>query len=228
MTIAERKEKNRLRSAALRAADPEKSRAYQRMCYARHRDDRLTKRRAYEIANRDRITAQKRALYVPHPKPTPKSREEKLALKRAYREAHLSEVLARDKAYKLANLAKVRARTKAWKLANREKWYAGAKRWASKNPIALRAFAANRRARVARLFVEDVDPTIVFARDQGQCGICNTPVDPNSKWEIDHVIPIAKGGAHAYDNVQLAHRKCNRSKSAKVPHGQPTLFQVVA
>jgi 5-methylcytosine-specific restriction endonuclease McrA len=40
-------------------------------------------------------------------------------------------------------------------------------------------------------------------------------------------VPLAKGGTHCYDNVQLAHGRCNISKGAKVPKGQPTLFQVV-
>ena len=32
---------------------------------------------------------------------------------------------------------------------------------------------------------------------------------------IDHIIPISKGGTHQWNNVQLAHRKCNRMKSNK-------------
>ena len=81
--------------------------------------------------------------------------------------------------------------------------------------------------RKAKVFVEHVDPKVVFARDKGMCGICKSSVAPDSKWEVDHVIPISKGGAHSYDNVQLSHRKCNRAKWASLPKGQPTLFQVV-
>jgi 5-methylcytosine-specific restriction endonuclease McrA len=66
------------------------------------------------------------------------------------------------------------------------------------------------------VFVDDVDPRVVFERDKGVCGICLTPVDPASKWEIDHIVPISKGGPHAYANVQLSHRRCNRSKSARL------------
>ncbi len=32
---------------------------------------------------------------------------------------------------------------------------------------------------------------------------------------IDHIRPISKGGLHSWDNVQLAHRKCNSLKSDK-------------
>jgi 5-methylcytosine-specific restriction endonuclease McrA len=41
------------------------------------------------------------------------------------------------------------------------------------------------------------------------------PVDVNSKWHVDHIVPISKGGPHSYLNVQLAHAKCNRTKGAK-------------
>lgn len=32
---------------------------------------------------------------------------------------------------------------------------------------------------------------------------------------IDHIIPVAKGGTHTWDNVQLAHRHCNSIKNDK-------------
>ena len=63
---------------------------------------------------------------------------------------------------------------------------------------------------------------IIFAT-QDVCGICGYPVDktikspdPMSK-SIDHIIPVSKGG-HPSDieNMQLAHRACNRQKSDKL------------
>lgn len=33
---------------------------------------------------------------------------------------------------------------------------------------------------------------------------------------IDHVIPVSKGGTHTWDNVRLAHRRCNTIKSDKI------------
>jgi 5-methylcytosine-specific restriction endonuclease McrA len=63
-------------------------------------------------------------------------------------------------------------------------------------------------------------------RDGGICYICNKNVDYNDfsitdeghfisgdKYpSIDHVIPIAKGGLHKWNNVKLAHRRCNYLK----------------
>lgn len=66
-------------------------------------------------------------------------------------------------------------------------------------------------------------------RDNNICQICHTPVDWDDKKlikvryrygdnypSIDHIIPKSKGGLHAWDNVQLAHRICNSKKKDKV------------
>ena len=58
---------------------------------------------------------------------------------------------------------------------------------------------------------------------QTVCGICGRPVDFELRYPhpmspcIDHIIPVSKGG-HPSDlnNLQLAHRTCNRQKSDKI------------
>lgn len=68
----------------------------------------------------------------------------------------------------------------------------------------------------------------LYKRDKGVCYLCNTPVDyADSKYDgnghyiagnmhpsVDHVIPLASGGTHTWDNVRLAHRVCNSIKGA--------------
>jgi 5-methylcytosine-specific restriction endonuclease McrA len=78
-----------------------------------------------------------------------------------------------------------------------------------------RKSANKRRAITKQVFVEAVDPRVVFERAKGVCGICGESVEMTSRWEVDHIVPISKGGSHCYANVQLAHRRCNRSKGAK-------------
>lgn len=57
---------------------------------------------------------------------------------------------------------------------------------------------------------------------QSICGICGKPVDKSLKFphplspEIDHIVPVDKGGSSDLDNLQLAHRCCNRQKSDKL------------
>lgn len=68
----------------------------------------------------------------------------------------------------------------------------------------------------------DKNKKIILAT-QTVCGICGKQVDFSYKYPhplsptVDHIIPIAKGGhPSALDNLQLAHRCCNREKSDKL------------
>ncbi|MGV8973360.1 MAG: HNH endonuclease [Rhodoglobus sp.] len=38
---------------------------------------------------------------------------------------------------------------------------------------------------------------------------------------LDHIIPLARGGWHAMDNVALAHLRCNITKHAKILDRMP-------
>lgn len=78
-----------------------------------------------------------------------------------------------------------------------------------------------------------VDYTItldkLIKRDNNICYICNkkcnlndyiyqanTFIAGNYYPSIDHVIPLAKGGVHEWNNIRLAHRICNSMKSDKI------------
>ena len=59
-------------------------------------------------------------------------------------------------------------------------------------------------------------------REKPPCALCGDPndyalrsPDPMS-FEVDHVVPIARGGADDLRNKQAAHRKCNRDKWHKL------------
>ena len=61
----------------------------------------------------------------------------------------------------------------------------------------------------------------VIERDHNVCQICGKVCDKNDKrWgtsgptypTIDHIIPLAKGGSHKWNNIQLAHGLCNSTK----------------
>ena len=55
-------------------------------------------------------------------------------------------------------------------------------------------------------------------RDNYTCQICgnSTYKEPNLLLEIDHIIPVAKGGYTVEDNLQTLCWKCNRHKSSKI------------
>lgn len=59
----------------------------------------------------------------------------------------------------------------------------------------------------------------IFERDGWTCWICEKAVDPEAKYPhklsaaLDHVVPLADGGAHDPSNVRLAHWICNRLRA---------------
>lgn len=68
----------------------------------------------------------------------------------------------------------------------------------------------------------------IILSTQSICGICGQPVDKTLKYPdpmsptVDHIIPVSKrGDPIALENLQLAHRYCNRMKSDKMPENQP-------
>jgi 5-methylcytosine-specific restriction endonuclease McrA len=75
-----------------------------------------------------------------------------------------------------------------------------------------------RRARERDAYVAPVSRHAVFKRDAYTCQLCGVPLDMEAKAphplspSIDHVIPLAKGGAHEPGNVQAAHFLCNSTK----------------
>lgn len=86
-----------------------------------------------------------------------------------------------------------------------------------------------RRARLKSQLVDrDISLQRLYDRDNGVCYICGGLCDwndcerkgktfyaGNMYPSIDHVIPLARNGKHAWSNVRLAHKICNSVKSAK-------------
>ncbi len=69
------------------------------------------------------------------------------------------------------------------------------------------AVEGHRRARIpddVRLFV--------WERDEGRCVRCGAEDD----LQFDHVIPVARGGGIAPENVQILCGDCNRLKSDRI------------
>lgn len=89
------------------------------------------------------------------------------------------------------------------------------------------------RAMYYGVLYESVDKIKVFNRDKWhckQCG-CSTPQSLKGSYkdnapELDHIIPLSKGGPHTYSNTQLLCRSCNLNKSDKLIGQQIIMFDI--
>lgn len=81
---------------------------------------------------------------------------------------------------------------------------------------------AKRRALKKATAIEDIDYTRVEELSQGVCYLCHLPLvaeaahrDPLQTTE-DHVIPLARGGSHATNNLRFVHARCNMRKNDRL------------
>jgi hypothetical protein len=79
-----------------------------------------------------------------------------------------------------------------------------------------------RADRITANGIENIDPTVVFERDNWMCRLCGISVKRNCHHHdplaptVDHIHPVSMGGPHTMANVQCAHRVCNERKNNKV------------
>lgn len=80
-----------------------------------------------------------------------------------------------------------------------------------------------RARRLGLAYDRRLRPQDIFDRDHWRCQLCGraTPkrlrrtTDPRAP-ELDHIVPIAKGGSHTVDNTQCACRECNGKKGSTI------------
>lgn len=55
----------------------------------------------------------------------------------------------------------------------------------------------------------------LFLTANGACQACGWRLTPGTRWEIDHIIPIALGGDNTEANLQVLCAACHGSKTAR-------------
>lgn len=205
----------------------------------------LRNRYAYDAVYREVMKARARAYYVKADKERIKKRVRaryannpavRASMAAAYRVkmAKLSEiekearrvVAARKmREWRRANpeltLARGRESAKRWR-ARHPEWYSEHKEQAKaygkkhKNKCDYcRARHADRSAARRAMCAENIDRWAVAARDNWRCAYCEVALNRRTL-TIDHVLALARGGAHTWDNVTACCLTCNTSKGDKL------------
>lgn len=140
------------------------------------------------------------------------NREKEQARKREYQATNAEKISVRMRAYRAANPEKDRERSHKWRTENPEKNRESKRMSQAANPEASRAAKQRRRASIKTSVAGSPTAKQLAALMKEPCVYCGAPSE-----HIDHVIPLARGGAHDIDNLVPACAKCNTSKGAKLP-----------
>jgi 5-methylcytosine-specific restriction endonuclease McrA len=57
----------------------------------------------------------------------------------------------------------------------------------------------------------------IFYRDKNRCQYCGR-IFPQKELNLDHVVPLSRGGSSSWDNVVCACVACNSRKGNRIPH----------
>lgn len=191
------------------AHNPERAKAAAERWRQEHPDRAYASTRAWRAANPEKFDRSLRDYRKRHP--------DKLAAKnKAYYRANIDRLKAKDAEYRAANAEARRASFAAWQEANPD-WKA---QWRSQNAHREREYSRRRRSRIRGGEVEAFTEREIFERDGWRCYICGVetsdqvPALSPERAEIEHVVPIARGGSHTRANVRCACHRCNALKGS--------------
>lgn len=163
---------------------------------------------SYREANREKIDVTQRVYRA--------TNREKLKAKMAeWYVVNAERVKGNSAAWRAANPKKVSEMARDYYLSNPEKCAADRKAWRLANPDKQRVYSQNRRARKGGGKLSADLPGKLFAMQRGLCACCKKPLGKN--YHLDHIVPLALGGANEDSNMQLLTSRCNAQKGAKHP-----------
>lgn len=102
---------------------------------------------------------------------------------------------------------------------NREHDNARSREYAAKHKGRYELYRQNYHIRKAKAVNESysvADLDVIYKSQQGRCWWCQDFV--GLKFEIDHRIPLSRGGKDILNNIVISCGACNRGKKDKLPH----------
>lgn len=176
----------------------------------------------------EKVRAYARARYAANPEPARKIMRDRYwrdpdairAVAAEWRENNPERCKELARNWYTKNAEEAKSAAKAYHIANREtilvKGRIRSKNHYEKNKDAYYTRSSQRRA--AKLGVRGKLSRGIrkrlFFEQNGKCVYCM--VDIGLSPHLDHIVPLAKGGSHTDDNVQLLCKSCNLSKGAKM------------
>ena len=106
-----------------------------------------------------------------------------------------------------------RARQNAWMKLNIGRVRRYSRDWNKRNKLYRRAQQAARRSNEGSYSSNDV--LDIYRKQKGRCAACGVKL--RRVFDVDHIVPLKRGGTSWPRNLQLLCRTCNRSKKDRDP-----------
>lgn len=116
-------------------------------------------------------------------------------------------------AWRLENADRIRAQNRAYRQANRARKAEYLRQWQAANPDKVRASALARWARKRDAITYAITAKDWYRLTHGPCAITGCT---RTDIEVDHVIPLTRGGSHGVGNLQSLCKHHNRTKHNKL------------
>ena len=189
--------------------------ANSRKRYEEHSKEVLAIGRKWREAHLDKVRAHNSKYYEEH-------REKAIADARAYQKAHPEATAAYGRRHREAHPEAEAATSHRYREVHPEEARASSCRYREVHPEVYRRAGRKRRAILAGVAHESYTDAEVYQRDKGICQICGESIGLEP-WVLDHFYPINPAdptiprGPDIWDNVRLAHKRCNSKKGNKLP-----------
>lgn len=177
---------------------------------------------AYRASNADKIRKQKAEYYArnaEHFKSLHSDyysrNKEKWLVYGAKRREDKASYRAEKMRWRSRNREKLRSMAVEFRKNHPEKVSKSRAAWEQRNPHSRRIRQQNRRDRKSG---GRLSPGIVgrlFLKQKGRCPCCRMSL--GTEFHMDHIVPLASGGLHADENMQLLRAECNLKKAARDP-----------
>lgn len=167
---------------------------------AAHPEKKKARDRAYYEKNRERLKQKSRVYY-----------RQNIDYERQYRYD-----------YYRRNMATMKQRAHLHYQDNKERHHRLSREWNRNHPNQSRAIKHRARVlRISRIAASDrhftaKDIERQYKAQKGRCYWCGKKL--GKSYHVDHIVPIARGGSNAPENIVIACPPCNLSKNDSLPH----------
>lgn len=134
-------------------------------------------------------------------------RAERTAVRLAQKRGKAIEAAAR----RAASLERSREQSRQWRAENPERQRALVRAWKARNRPKVNARNASSKRNRRKSLIEALSKV-----QRGRCAYCETRL-AGVEFHVDHIVPLALGGADRRSNLQLTCAPCNIAKSARDP-----------